>query len=200
MVGLGASTVRMLGLYVIITHLQIVMKPCAPIKDADYKVTISTNKPAVSLLDLFPEFVLDSTMANAAGFCYFGGPRVTLLSSKTSQRYRLQSDDLPALWPLTREIEVRLQRMHTDRGAKESSLQCSYSASLPMHEYFSEIETHFHKREKMKQLGEQLAQRTTQFRCAHQKTNEFLLHTLIPFSDPFRGGCWPGSKTRHRRH
>ena len=34
--------------------LKVVLKPCAPIKDADYKVTISTNKPAVSLLDLFP--------------------------------------------------------------------------------------------------------------------------------------------------
>ena len=34
--------------------LRLVVKPCSPIKDADYKVTISTNKPAVSLLDLFP--------------------------------------------------------------------------------------------------------------------------------------------------
>ena len=37
---------------------------------------------------LFTEFVLDSTMSNAAGFQYFGGPYVTVLSSKTSQRYR----------------------------------------------------------------------------------------------------------------
>ncbi len=34
--------------------LRLIVKPCAPIKEADYKVTISTNKPAVSLLDLFP--------------------------------------------------------------------------------------------------------------------------------------------------
>ena len=103
-------------------------------------------------------------MANAAGFSYLGGPRVTLLSSKTSQRYRLQSDDLPALWPLTREIEARLQRMHGGSG-----LQCSYSASLPMHEYFSEIEAHFHKRERQKQLCDQLAQRTTQFRSIERR-------------------------------
>ena len=30
-------------------------------------MTLSTNKPAVSLLDIFPEFVLDSSMTNAAG-------------------------------------------------------------------------------------------------------------------------------------
>ena len=33
--------------------LKLIVKPCPPIKDADFKVTISTNKPAVSLLDLF---------------------------------------------------------------------------------------------------------------------------------------------------
>ena len=117
-----------------------------------------------------PEFVLDSTMANAAGFSYLGGPRVTLLSSKTSQRYRLQSDDLPALWPLTREIEARLQRMHGGgEGGNGGGLHCSYSASLPMHEYFSEIEAHFHKRERQKQLCDQLAQRTTQFRSIERR-------------------------------
>lgn len=34
--------------------LRLIVKPCSPIKEADYKVTISTNKPCVSLLDLFP--------------------------------------------------------------------------------------------------------------------------------------------------
>ena len=84
----------------------------------------------------------------------------------------MQSDDLPALWPLTREIEARLQRMHSRAGADnggDGSLQCSYSASLPMHEYFSEIEAHFHKRERQKQLCDQLAQRTTQFRSIERR-------------------------------
>ena len=34
--------------------MRLMIKPCAPMKDADYKVTISTNKPAVSLIDLYP--------------------------------------------------------------------------------------------------------------------------------------------------
>ena len=38
------------------------------------------------------EFVLDSTMSNAAGFQYFGGPYVTVLSSKTSQRHSISKD------------------------------------------------------------------------------------------------------------
>ena len=47
------------GIPVVMTNittlpLKLIVKPCAPIKEADYKVTLSTNKPAVSLLDLFP--------------------------------------------------------------------------------------------------------------------------------------------------
>ena len=34
--------------------MRLLLKPCTPMKDADYKVTISTNKAAVSLIDLYP--------------------------------------------------------------------------------------------------------------------------------------------------
>ena len=104
----------------------------------------------------FAEFVLDSTMANAAGFQHLCGPFVTILSSKNSQRYRIQSDNLPALWLLIQSLENRLQAMF-DRSANTNSdsgspLEFSYSASLPLHEYFTEIETHFHKRNKLQLL------------------------------------------------
>ena len=139
------------GIPVVITNvtclpLRLIVKPCAPIKEADYKVTISTNKPAISLLDLFPEFILDSTMSNAAGFQYFGGPYVTVLSSKTSQRYRLQSDNLACLWLLVQSLYHRLSKRFS---ADKMGLECSYSSSLPLHEYYSEIEMHFHKRKKL---------------------------------------------------
>ena len=45
---------------VTILPIKLVLKPCAPIKEADYKVTLSTNKPAISLLDLFPGRVSSS--------------------------------------------------------------------------------------------------------------------------------------------
>ena len=92
--------------------LSLVIKPCPPIKDADFKVTLSTNKPAVSLLDLFPEFVLDSSMTNAAGFQLYGGPVITVLSSKTSQRYRLQSENLPSTWIMTSFVKRRLEQRY----------------------------------------------------------------------------------------
>ena len=87
-------------------------------------------------------------MANAAGFQYFGGPYVTVLSSKTSQRYRLQSDNLASLWLLTQSLESRLTKKFSGDN-NNVPLECSYSSSLPMHEYYSEIEMHFHKRKKL---------------------------------------------------
>ena len=34
--------------------LKLFVKPCSPIKNAIYKVTIDTNKPPVNLNELFP--------------------------------------------------------------------------------------------------------------------------------------------------
>ncbi len=146
--------------------MKLILKPCPPIKDADFKVTLSTNKPAVSLLDLFPEFALDAGMANAAGFRYHCGPVVTVLSSKTSQRYRLQSDNLPSLWILTREIEARLRKAHAQ---SQPPLQCGYSSSLPMHEYFLEVETRFRRRQRLGALRAQLARCAAQFRAIERR-------------------------------
>ena len=83
-------------------------------------------------------------MANAAGFQFYCGPQVTVLSSKTSQRYRLQSDNLPALWAVIQTLEARLGRHFA--SSSEPRLEFSYTSSLPLHEYFGEIEMHFLKR------------------------------------------------------
>ena len=105
-------------------------------------------------------------MSNAAGFQYFGGPYVTVLSSKTSQRYRLQSDNLACLWILTESLESRLSKRFAN---EKMPLECSYSSSLPLHEYYSEIEQHFHKRKKLLALQEQLEHRSAQFRAIQKR-------------------------------
>ena len=143
--------------------LSLVIKPCPPVKDADFKVTLSTNKPAVSLLELFPEFVLDSSMTNAAGFQVYGGPVITVLSSKTSQRYRLQSESLPAIWVIGEHVLKRLQQKFP------ADLECGYTSSLPLQEFFLEIDAHFSKRRQRRQVMETLAQRTAQFRSIQRR-------------------------------
>ena len=148
--------------------LSLVIKPCPPIKDADFKVTLSTNKPAVSLLELFPEFVLDSSMSNAAGFQVYGGPVITVLSSKTSQRYRLQSENLPAIWLITEQVKRRLEQRFT-KSDGSSDLECSYTSSLPLQEFFTEIDSYFSKRKQYKSVLETLTQRMSQFRAIERR-------------------------------
>ena len=129
------------------------------------------------------EFILDSTMANAAGFQHFSGPFVTVLSSKTSQRYRLQSDNLPALWTLIQSLENRLHKHFSGNNAG-GPLEFSYTSSLPLHEYFSEIDGHFQKRQTLRSLQEQLAHSTTQLRAIERRLlSRFKDKTPVPLTN-----------------
>lgn len=91
-----------------------------------------------------------SGTSNAAGFrCYGGGgSTVTVLAAKSSQRYRLQCDTLPSLCLLTSQLVQRLSR----HFSKHEDFTCSYSSSLPLHELFSEIGTHFLFRKKARKI------------------------------------------------
>jgi Bardet-Biedl syndrome 9 protein len=88
--------------------------------------------------------------SNAAGFlCYGGrGSVVTVLAAKSSQRYRLQCDSLPSLCLFTSQLVERLNR----HCARHKDFVCLYSSSLPIHELFSEIGTHFIFREKARKI------------------------------------------------
>ena len=102
---------------------------------------------------LLAEFVDEGSMpgtSNAAGFlCYGGrGSVVTVLAAKSSQRYRLQCDSLPSLCLFTSQLVERLNR----HFARHKDFVCSYSSSLPLHELFSEIGTHFLFREKARKI------------------------------------------------
>jgi hypothetical protein len=102
---------------------------------------------------LLTEFVGEGSLpgtSNAAGFlCYGGrGSVVTVLAAKSSQRYRLQCDSLPSLCLLTSQLVERLNR----HFARHKDFVCSYSSSLPVHELFSAIGTHFLFREKARKI------------------------------------------------
>ncbi|PSN52233.1 Protein PTHB1 [Blattella germanica] len=145
--------------------LKLVAIYTPPTKEADFKVTLNTNQPVVNLSQLFPEFVGEGAMSansTAAGFhCYGGrGSVVTILGAKSSQRYRLQCDSLPSLYLLTSQLVERLHR----HFSKQKGFSCSYASSLPLHELFSEIGTHFVFREKARKI-----QKAVQFRAIQRR-------------------------------
>ncbi|GFS69699.1 protein PTHB1 [Nephila pilipes] len=124
--------------------LNIVAKSCAPVKDGETKITIDINKKPLLLNELFPDLCIDgaSYPGGAMGIEYYSGHIVTIMPSKTAHRYRLQSDQLPALWLAVSELVRRLQHKFR-KEADNAKLICNFTAPLPLQEYFKVIEEHF---------------------------------------------------------
>ncbi|XP_065398218.1 protein PTHB1 isoform X1 [Macaca fascicularis] len=149
--------------------LKLICLPGQPSKTASHKITIDTNKSPVSLLSLFPGFASqsDDDQVNVMGFHFLGGARVTLLASKTSQRYRIQSEQFEDLWLITNELILRLQEYFEKQGVKDFA--CSFSGSMPLQEYFELIDHHFELRINGEKLEELLSERAVQFRAIQRR-------------------------------
>ncbi|XP_069318434.1 protein PTHB1 isoform X13 [Eulemur rufifrons] len=149
--------------------LKLICLPGQPSKTASHKITIDTNKSPVSLLSLFPGFAnqSDDDQVNIMGFRFLGGSRVTLLASKTSQRYRIQSEQFEDLWLITNELILRLQQYFEKQGIKDFA--CSFSGSMPLQEYFELIDHHFELRINGEKLEELLSERAVQFRAIQRR-------------------------------
>ncbi|XP_012494210.1 PREDICTED: protein PTHB1 [Propithecus coquereli] len=149
--------------------LKLICLPGQPSKTASHKLTIDTNKSPVSLLSLFPGFAnqSDDDQVNIMGFRFLGGSRVTLLASKTSQRYRIQSEQFEDLWLITNELILRLQEYFEKQGIKDFA--CSFSGSMPLQEYFELIDHHFELRINGEKLEELLSERAVQFRAIQRR-------------------------------
>ena len=104
---------------------------------------------------------------NVMGFRFLGGSRVTLLASKTSQRYRIQSEQFEDLWLITNELIIRLQEYFEKQGIKDFA--CSFSGSMPLQEYFELIDHHFELRINGEKLEELLSERAVQFRAIQRR-------------------------------
>ncbi|NXJ70460.1 PTHB1 protein, partial [Rostratula benghalensis] len=150
--------------------LRLVCSPAQPSKAANHKLTIDTNKPPVSFLTIFPDFVDPSSeddQANALGFQFSACSKTTLLASKTSQRYRIQSDQLEDLWLITKELVLRLEEHFKKQNCKDFA--CTFSGSIPLQEYFELIDRHFELRLNAEKFRELLAERAVQFRAIERR-------------------------------
>ncbi|KAL1781633.1 PTHB1 isoform X1 [Sigmodon hispidus] len=149
--------------------LKLICLPGQPSKTANHKLTIDTNKSPVSLPGLFPDFAnqSDDDQVNVMGFRLLGGSRVTLLASKTSQRYRIQSEQFEDLWLITNELILRLQEYFEKQGTKDFA--CSFSGCIPLQEYFELIDHHFELRLNGEKLEGLLSERAVQFRAIQRR-------------------------------
>uniref|UniRef100_A0A663E2D3 Bardet-Biedl syndrome 9 n=1 Tax=Aquila chrysaetos chrysaetos TaxID=223781 RepID=A0A663E2D3_AQUCH len=149
--------------------LRLICFPAQSSKAANHKLTIDTNKPPISFLTIFPDFVdpSEDDQANVLGFQFLTGSKTTLLASKTSQRYRIQSDQLEDLWLITKELTLRLEEHFKKQNCKDFA--CTFSGSIPLQEYFELIDRHFELRLNAEKFQELLSERAVQFRAIERR-------------------------------
>ncbi|XP_031552881.1 protein PTHB1-like [Actinia tenebrosa] len=164
--------------------LNLVCKGAQPVKNATYKLTIETNKAPVNLAELFPEMVDDAVIPlSALAMQYNGGPTVTILASKTSQRYRIQCDAFEGMWLVLYELVKRLEA-HYKKIRDNVAFRASFMGPLPLQEYYELVDAHFEQRQHQVRYREILAQRAQQFRSIQRRLlTRFKDKTPAPLSN-----------------
>uniref|UniRef100_A0A8C7FPA8 Bardet-Biedl syndrome 9 n=1 Tax=Oncorhynchus kisutch TaxID=8019 RepID=A0A8C7FPA8_ONCKI len=149
--------------------LRLVCCPSAPSKNAKYKITVDTNKPPVNLSEVFPDFLEKSEdkEGNSLAFHFLSGPRVTVMASKTSQRYRIQSESFEDIWLVAKELVQRFDRHFAKQGVKD--FRNSFAGPIPLAEYFETVDHHFELRVSAEKYQDLLSERAVQFRAIQRR-------------------------------
>lgn len=123
------------------THIRFSLL-CDEISECrSFQVTVDANPCEPVLSKLFPPpLVLDHAPPQAIGLRYLCGPVVTVVASKGTQRYRLQSDSLPALGCTLRWLLKRLEEYYKLQGLPFTA---KFSPPFPLNEYFEILDQHF---------------------------------------------------------
>ncbi|KRY22327.1 Protein PTHB1, partial [Trichinella patagoniensis] len=112
---------------------------CLTKKVARHKVTFEINKPIVPLDKLFHELTgrgnIDENNAIGLRQIYGQGTPTFILASKSSTKYRIQSESLESLWFPTNEIIKRLRKVYSS-----DDFEIQLTSDIPLKEYFSIVE------------------------------------------------------------
>lgn len=114
----------------------------SPKKAQAHKITIETNLPPYSLVELFSDLSSgpesQHMTAGLMTFQYCHGDDVTILVSKNAGKYRLQSNSLDTLFLLGKEIAQRIKLRNVTK-----EVQITFTEPLPFDPYFAVIAEHF---------------------------------------------------------
>uniref|UniRef100_A0A4W5RT64 Bardet-Biedl syndrome 9 n=1 Tax=Hucho hucho TaxID=62062 RepID=A0A4W5RT64_9TELE len=104
---------------------------------------------------------------NALAFHFLSGPRVTVMASKTSQRYRIQSESFEDIWLVAKELVQRFDRHFVKQGVKD--FRNSFAGPIPLAEYFETVDHHFELRVSAEKYQDLLSERAVQFRAIQRR-------------------------------
>uniref|UniRef100_A0A1A7YUI9 Bardet-Biedl syndrome 9 n=1 Tax=Iconisemion striatum TaxID=60296 RepID=A0A1A7YUI9_9TELE len=149
--------------------LALVCVPSTPAKNTKFKITVDTNQPPVDLSSIFQEFSAktEDKDGSSLAFQLLSGAKVTVVASKTSQRYRIQSDSFEDMWLVVKELLQRFDQHFTKLGIKD--FKKSFSGSLPLQDYFLSVDHHFQLRVSAQQYQDLLSERAIQFRAIQRR-------------------------------
>ncbi|RLN50612.1 hypothetical protein BBJ29_002636 [Phytophthora kernoviae] len=174
-----------------------------PVKSSTFKFTLETNQEPLELASLFedmlhqpsctPEWakqvVAGGSTTNVLSFQYYNGVDATILVSKNAGRYRIQSNELEALWMVSHDLVARLRAYFDGReqdsdakgdgdykvgesgstSSAQSVLEVFYQEPLPLADFFGAIDAHFALRKEKLELAAQLNDRAHQFRVIQKR-------------------------------
>merc|ERR1719457_482587 len=89
--------------------LTLVAKPCDTPKKMKHRFTIESSRPCADLTRLLPSMTSSENSSNCVGMQYIHGPKATILTSKSSNKYRIESEELPCMWLLIIHCDVTLR-------------------------------------------------------------------------------------------
>ncbi|XP_047217820.1 protein PTHB1 isoform X2 [Girardinichthys multiradiatus] len=149
--------------------LALVCVPSSPAKTTKFKITVDTNQPPVDLSAIFREFSAktEDKDGNSLAFQFLSGAKVTVVSSKTSQRYRIQSDSFEDMWLVVKELVQRFDQHFSKLEIKD--FKKSFSGPMPLQEYFLSVDNHFQLRVSAQQYQDLLSERAVQFRAIQRR-------------------------------
>nr|XP_061789353.1 protein PTHB1-like [Nerophis lumbriciformis] len=149
--------------------LALVCTSSSPSKSSVFKITVDTNQPPVDLATIFPEFAAQSedNEGNGLALRFLPGGVVTVLASKTSQRYRIQSDAFEDMWLVTNELVHRVDHHFSALGVDD--FKKSFSGPPPLKDYFLSIDHHFQLRVSAQKYQDLLSERAAQFRAIQRR-------------------------------
>uniref|UniRef100_A0A182YKU5 PTHB1 N-terminal domain-containing protein n=1 Tax=Anopheles stephensi TaxID=30069 RepID=A0A182YKU5_ANOST len=97
----------------VLLPLKLFLKPCQPSKEAQHKLTLSVvTAQQTNLGQLFAEFASDGVSTSALGLQPAGGGdgrKVTIVAAKSTNRFRVQSDELGMIGIVLECLIGRLQ-------------------------------------------------------------------------------------------
>ncbi|XP_035464587.1 protein PTHB1 isoform X2 [Scophthalmus maximus] len=149
--------------------LLLVCVPSSPAKTSKFKITVDTNQPPVNLNAIFPEFSgkSEDKDGNTLALQFLSGAKVTVVASKTSQRYRIQSDSFGDMWLVVKELVQRFDQHFSKLGVKD--FKKSFNGPLPLQDYFLSVDHHFQLRVSAQQYQDLLSERAVQFRAIQRR-------------------------------